>query len=104
MNDSIIVDMRYADYDIIDGTPNAERHHVFEGHRWRHLADIDGLWIPLSRKNHQDARCSAHGCKLVKTLLHIIGQLAYEKHLVAQGMTEEEARMAFLKRYGEKFL
>lgn len=104
MKDSIIIDMEYADYDIIDGTPNPERHHIFEGVRWRHLADCDGLWIPLSHKNHQDSKCSAHGCKYVKTLLHIIGQLAYEKHLVAEGMTEEEARQAFLKRYGEKFL
>ena len=104
MKDSIIVDKRYEDYDIIDGNPCVERHHVFEGQKWRRLADEDGAWVPLTPSHHRDGKCSAHSCKYVKTLLHIIGQLAYEKHLVAQGMTEDEAREAFLRRYGAKFL
>lgn len=28
MKDSIVVDMRYAGYDMIDGTPNVHRHHI----------------------------------------------------------------------------
>lgn len=31
MQDSIVVNMEYADYDLIDGTPNVERHHIFGG-------------------------------------------------------------------------
>lgn len=31
MKDSIVVDMKYAGYDMIDGTPNVHRHHIFEG-------------------------------------------------------------------------
>ena len=30
MRDSIVIDMQFADYDIIDGTPNVHRHHIFE--------------------------------------------------------------------------
>ena len=31
MKDSIVIDMKYAGYDMIDGTPNVHRHHIFEG-------------------------------------------------------------------------
>ena len=50
MKDSIVVDMRYAEYDMIDGTPNVHRHHIFEGTANRRLSDEDGLWVPLSMR------------------------------------------------------
>ena len=31
MRDSIVIDMRYAGYDMIDGTPNVHRHHILRG-------------------------------------------------------------------------
>lgn len=52
MKDSIVVDMRYAEYDMIDGTPNVHRHHIFEGTANRRLSDEDGLWVPLSYEHH----------------------------------------------------
>ena len=103
MRDSIIVNMKYAQYDIIDGNPNTERHHVFGGPN-RSLADDDGLWVPLTGKHHKDGDISAHKCKEFQTLLHIIGQLAYEKHLVANGISEDSAREMFRKRYGKSYL
>ena len=103
MKDSIIVNMEYAQYDIIDGNPNTERHHVFGGPN-RKLADEDGLWIPLTKSHHTEDAISAHKCKEFQTLLHIIGQLAYEKKLVVDGKSEKQARECFRKRYRRSFL
>ncbi len=102
MKDSIVVDMRYADYDMIDGTPNVERHHIFGGAN-RDLSDDDGLWVPLTREHHQ-GKMSVHMNKEMGVLMHIIGQLAYEKKCVADGMSEQDAREHFRKRYGRSWL
>lgn len=53
MKDSIVINMDYAGYDIIDGTPNVQRHHIFGGTANRRLSDEDGLWVPLSDEHHQ---------------------------------------------------
>lgn len=47
---------------------------------------------------------SVHMNKEMKVLMHIIGQLAWEKHCVAAGETEENARELFRKRYGRSYL
>lgn len=47
MKDSIVIDMKYADYDMIDGSYGVERHHLMGGANRNH-ADEDGLWVPLS--------------------------------------------------------
>ena len=62
MRDSIIVNMKYADYDLIDGTPNVERHHCLMGPD-RKKADEDGLWVPLTKEHHTEGKVSAHQCK-----------------------------------------
>lgn len=102
MKDSIVVDMKYADYDLIDGTPSIERHHVFGGPN-RDKSDADGLWIPLT-KEHHTGKMSVHMNHEMNVMSHIIGQLAWEKHAVAGGMSEEDAREAFRKRYGKNYL
>lgn len=103
MKDSIVVDMRYAEYDMIDGTPNVHRHHIFEGTANRRISDEDGLWVPLSYEHHE-GKMSVHMNKEMSTLMHIIGQLAWEKHCVAGGESEENARELFRKRYGRSCL
>ena len=40
MKDSIVISMDYAGYDIIDGTPNVQRHHIFGGTANRRLSDV----------------------------------------------------------------
>jgi len=108
MKDSIVINMKYADYDIIDGKPNVERHHIFGG-PCRKLSDIDGLWIPLTHEHHQ-GNMSVHHNKEMQVLTHIIGQLAWEKHYIVERRElpfediELEAREAFRKRYGKSFL
>lgn len=104
MKDSIVVDMRYVGYDIIDGSPSVERHHIF-GATNRSKSDSDGLWVPLSHEHHQ-GNMGVHRNKEMMALMHIIGQLAYELELVSTGQaeTKEEAREAFRKRYGKSYL
>ncbi len=105
MKDSIVVDMRYAGYDMIDGTPNVHRHHIFEGTANRRLSDEDGLWIPLSYEHHE-GNMSVHHNKEMKVLTHIIGQLAWEKRYIVEhkDVNEDAARDAFRKRYGKSYL
>ena len=104
MKDSIVVDMKYAGYDIIDGTPSVERHHIFGGPN-RQKADDDGLWVPLTYAHHQ-GNMSVHRNKEMMALMHIIGQLAYELEMVSSGQakTKEEAKEMFRHRYGKSYL
>ena len=82
MKDSIVIDMKYAGYDMIDGTPNVHRHHIFEGNM------------------------SVHRNKEMSALMHIIGQLAWEKHYIVEheDVNEDDARDTFRKRYGKSYL
>lgn len=107
MKDSIVVNMEYAEYDIIDGSPNAERHHVFGGAN-RDLSDEDGLWIPLSSKHHR-GKLSVHMNKEIGALMHIIGQLAWERKWYKDKIKslidkDDPAREAFRRRYGRSYL
>ena len=89
---------------IYTGSYIVERHHIFGGTANRKLSDEDGLWVPLTKQHHTEGEISAHKCKEFQALLHIIGQLAYEKHLVAEGKSESLARELFRKRYGRSYL
>ena len=103
MKDSIVIDMDYAAYDIIDGSPAEHRHHVFEGTADRIKSDEDGLWVPLTQEHHE-GKLSVHHNKEIRNLMHIVGQLAWEKNRVAAGATEKEAREMFRKRYKKSYL
>ena len=126
MKDSIIQDMRFADYDIIDGSYPVERHHIFEGVADRKLSDRDGLWVSLSKEHHTAGKkpkagtnCDAHSCKIFGTLLHMIGQLAWERDYLSEraallsGISagfisaedlKKESREQFMKVYGKNYL
>lgn len=103
MRDSIIVDMKYAGYDLIDGTPNAERHHCLMGPD-REKADEDGLWVPLTQEHHTAGKISAHQCKEMRVLLQMLAQDCWERDRCAEGMSKEDARESFRKRYFKSFL
>ena len=102
MRDSIVVNMKYADYDMISGTPNVERHHIFGGSN-RTKSDEDGLWVPLTRAHHT-GKMSVHMNLEMKVLMHIIGQLAWELNHVSTKPERLEAREAFRERYGKSYL
>lgn len=70
MKDSIVIDMKYADYDMIDGSYGVERHHLMGGADRSH-ADEDGLWVPLSPDHHNSSRMSVHHNKEMKVMSHM---------------------------------
>ena len=86
MRDSIIVDMKYADLDIINGQYGVERHHCLGGPN-RKKADEDGLWVPLTPEHHRTGKISAH-----------------QSTEVSQGLTVDEARKKFFDRYRKFYI
>ena len=89
----------YANYCILCGTPRTDIHHLVFGVAKRKLADQDGLTMPLCESCHR----AIHQGKM-QTLSKIIGQLLYERNKCAEGMTVEEARESFRRRYFESYL
>ena len=104
MKDSIVIDMKYANYDLIDGNPSVERHHIFGGPN-RKKADEDGLWVTLNYEHHK-CNMSVYNNNEIKAIMHIIGHLSYELELVSAGVAKnkEEAKEMFRRRYGKSYL
>ena len=93
----------YNDFCIICGRPRTDTHHIFKGHKQRHLAEEDQLLIPLCQEHHT-GNMSVHQRKELNVLCEIIGQLAYEKKKCAEGYGEAAARESFRIRYGRSYL
>ena len=89
----------YADYCNLCGKPTTDVHLVF-GNAKRRLADQDGLTIPLCRNCHEQM----HRGKEMQVMSHIVGQLFYERNKCAEGMTPDEAREDFRRRYSTSYL
>lgn len=89
----------YEDYCILCNKPRTAIHHCVFGVGRRNLADEDGLTMPLCDSCHK----AIHQGKM-QTLSKIIGQLLYERNKCAEGMTAEEARLSFRRRYFESYL
>lgn len=91
---------------LICSAPAVDRHHCLKGVKQRHLADADGLIIPLCRSCHEQV----HKRKELNVLVEIIGQLAYERQwLIEQTQLPfddlgEEAREAFRNRYSRSYI
>ena len=96
----------YTEYCLFCGTPTTTGHHLIFGRGMRKLADEDGLIIPCCDNCHTMNKVTnkIHDNPMAEKMSKIIGQLAYEKHKVAEGMTEEQARESFRKRYGQSYL
>ena len=90
----------YNDYCLICGRPRDDMHHIFKGHKQRHIATDDELLIPLCRDHHE----AIHKRQELNILCEIIGQLAYEKTRCSEGMSPDEARETFRTRYGRSYL
>lgn len=90
----------YSDYCIICSKPRTDIHHLCWGNAKRTLADADAMTVPLCRKHHE----AMHNTKEMQVMSHIVGQLYYERNMCASGMTPEEARESFRKRYDVSYL
>lgn len=97
---------KYNDYCLICGRPKDDMHHCLKGHKQRHLADADGLIIPLCR----DCHIKVHKEKEFNVLVEIIGQLAWERDQLISNQElpfddlSETVRENFRIRYGRSYI
>ena len=80
-----------------------ERHHIF-GAANRKLSEQDGLVVNLCHPCHNEPPYGVHFNKERMDALRRYGQTVYENNLVGDGKTRQEARQAFIKRYGKNYL
>lgn len=80
-----------------------ERHHIFGGAN-RKLSEEDGLVVDLCHACHNEPPNGVHYSKMRMDELHQYGQIRYEQRLMNEGKTAEEARTAFMQRYGRNYL
>lgn len=80
-----------------------ERHHIF-GAANRKLSEQDGLVVYLCPDCHNRPPNGVHFNKERMDALRRYGQTVYENNLVGDGKTRQEARQAFIKRYGKNYL
>lgn len=100
--DSIVTTCK--DICAISGREATEEHHLVFGRGYRQLAEEDGLKIPINSTFHKLSKYAIHDNPTAEALSKMCGQLAFEKHWVAKGDTEDEARERFRKRYGRSWL
>lgn len=82
-----------------------ERHHIFSGTANRKLSEEDGLVVDLCHSCHNEPPNGVHFNKDNMHRLHVHGQRVWEMgKIVNDGMTDEQAREAFIKRYGRNYL
>lgn len=81
-----------------------ERHHIFGGVANRRLSEQDGLWVYLCTGCHNIPPNGVHFNPQTALWLHRIGQEAYEKKMAENGLNAEEARRAFMQRYGKNYI
>jgi hypothetical protein len=112
MAKSIITE--YEDISAFSGAPAECTHHCIFGRGLRELAEEDGLTIPLTNAEHNmnplGQRWQIHENAPAEALSRMVGQLAWEKHYIAEKRElpfegiEAEAREAFRNRYGISYL
>lgn len=82
-----------------------EVHHIFGGTANRRLSEEDGLWVYLCPDCHNRPPNGVHFNKENMKRLHFWGQVKWEENQISKnGMTDEEARTAFMERYGKNYL
>ena len=100
--DSIVT--KYEGICAISNRRATSKHHLVFGRGFRELADADGLWIPINEGFHT-GKYGIHGNPTAEALSRMCGQLAWEKHEIAEkGVSEDEARERFRARYGRSYL
>lgn len=113
---------KHKDISVFSGMQAEAVHHLIWGKfgRLRDLADADGLTIPLLHREHNMSASGTirqiHDNSAAEALSKMLGQVAWEKDYLAKklatGNAEKktvdewymEARMAFMRRYGESWL
>lgn len=83
-------------------------HHLVFGSAGRELSEQDGLKIPLCNNCHNmgEKLRRIHENPIAEKLSKMLGQAVWEKEYYRKklGVQTDEARIAFLKRYGIKYM
>lgn len=98
---------KYTDICFSCNRPCSTEHHLLFGNGMRALADKDRVTLPACDQCHVTGELlrRIHDNPMAEKLSRIAGQLAWEKHCIAQsGCSEDEARERFRQRYRESFL
>ena len=102
VKESVVTD--YMDYCFICGAPKEHTHHLIEGVANRQKSDKYKLIVPVCGNCHNMSKDSIHGNTKMDAMSKIIGQLAFEREEVANGLTKEQAREKFRKEFGKSYL
>lgn len=100
---------RYEGLSVMSGLPRECRHHLIFGSGKREKAEEDGLWIPLTHKEHNMATHRSeqiHGNPRAEFLSKLAGQLTFEKEYYRRQLCrdgQDPAREVFRERYGESY-
>ena len=114
MNNSRSIITRYENISVFSNKPAEARHHCLFGRGIRELAEKDGVWIPLLNCEHNMSPKGninqIHGNPAAEKLSKMLGQMAWEKQYIIdkyelpfEGINDE-AREAFIARYGKSYL
>ena len=77
---------------------------IFGGTANRRLSEEDGLVVDLCPDCHNRPPNGVHFNKNMMQILHELGQRKWMINQIEKGMTAEEAKRAFMKRYGRNYL
>lgn len=92
---------KYTNNCAICGSPNVDPHHLIFNRALKKLSDEDKLLLPMCRICHEELHTKS---SVAAELSRICGQLAYEKALCEKGVSGDDAREEFRKRYGVSYL
>lgn len=97
---------KYTEYCLFCGKPLEAEHHLLFGNGMREFADQDDVKVPICNRCHNMGPLleRIHENPMAEKLSKMCGQLAFEKKMVAEGQTEDEARETFRRRYGRSYL
>ena len=105
---------KFENISAFSGSPAECEHHLIFGNGLREKAEDDGLKIPLTHKEHnlssKGTIYQIHSNTAAEKLSKMLGQMAWEKKYIIdkyelpfEGINDE-AREAFIARYGKSYL
>ena len=82
------------------------KHHLVFGNGLRQLADKDNLCLTLCDNCHNMGKVTEriHDNPAAERLSKMLGQAIYERNMCERGMSIDESRESFRKRYGKSYL
>lgn len=93
---------------VICGRPKECSHHLIFGNSQRNLATVDRLTIDMCNSCHNMATKPVdriHENRMAEKLSKMLGQAIFERDYIILNRSDgEEARKAFMLRYGRNYL